>query len=541
VIVIKLSTIIGNEQQFSMQHRILNIILLSGWVISLWSALTSYFLRLNYMLAFECLVANIFMMSMYYLSFVKRKYTTPIVLLLILALLLFPSAWFSNGGTMGHIPLTLALFAPMVAILLNGIRRIVAILLLILLANGLIYYEYEHIFTVVGYPSAIDRYIDIALNLTTSIIATTFIFITIQRYYDKEYQRATTYLAQNQKAQEHLHFLSHYDILTELHNRTSFESELTQLESLTDQKLGAFVVDVDGLKFVNDTLGHQQGDLVLQRAAAILKSSFCSTTNIFRIGGDEFVIFLPETSLADMEQFYKVIRDNLLDDNRQNGLALPLQISVGYAVGPTTEVRSLLRDAESKMYREKLFHHSSDNNSIIQTVKQMLLARDNGTGDHSDRLQKLLVAFASAAGIAESAVADLLLFAKFHDVGKMGIADSILLKPGPLTESELKEMHRHCEIGHRIAHASTDMLPIADWILKHHEWWNGQGYPLGLNGKNIPLECRILAIVDAYDAMISDRPYRKAIGPDAAVEELLRCSGTQFDPALVEIFIATLT
>ena len=132
---------------------------------------------------------------------------------------------------------------------------------------------------------------------------------------------------------------------------------------------------------------------------------------------------------------------------------------------------------------------------------------------------------------------DLRLLAQFHDIGKVGIPDRILLKPGPLSPEEMVEMKRHSEIGHRIANSSPDLLPVADWVLKHQEWWNGAGYPLGLAGEKIPIECRILAIADAYDAMTSDRPYRKAMSHDAAVTELRRCAGTQFDPTLVELFI----
>jgi HD-GYP domain-containing protein (c-di-GMP phosphodiesterase class II) len=140
----------------------------------------------------------------------------------------------------------------------------------------------------------------------------------------------------------------------------------------------------------------------------------------------------------------------------------------------------------------------------------------------------------------ESKITDLRLLAQFHDIGKVGIPDRILFKRGPLTSEEASEMQRHSEIGHRIAMSAPDLAPIAEFILKHHEWWNGTGYPLKLKGENIPLECRILAIADAYDAMTSDRPYRRAMPHEDAIAEIMKCKGVQFDPELVLVFIELL-
>jgi len=187
------------------------------------------------------------------------------------------------------------------------------------------------------------------------------------------------------------------------------------------------------------------------------------------------------------------------------------------------------------MYREKLHRSQSARSAIVQTLMKALEARDHITEGHADRLQNLVVNLAMAIELPEHRINDLRLLAQFHDIGKVGIPDRILLKPGPLTTEEANEMWRHCEIGYRIAMSSPDLIPIADWILKHHEWWNGKGYPLGLKGEEIPLECRILPIVDAYDAMTSDRPYRKAMSHEKAVRELRRCAETQFDPLLVDI------
>jgi HD-GYP domain-containing protein (c-di-GMP phosphodiesterase class II) len=169
-----------------------------------------------------------------------------------------------------------------------------------------------------------------------------------------------------------------------------------------------------------------------------------------------------------------------------------------------------------------------------------LEARDFITEGHAVRLQGYVTGLATAIRMPMRSVSDLNLLAKFHDIGKVGVRDSILFKAGALTTEEAVEMQRHTEIGHRIAQSAPDLAPIADWILKHHEWWNGSGYPLGLKGKEIPLECRILAIADAYDAMTSDRPYRKAMAHDSAVSELKRFAGVQFDPELVRNFLGFL-
>lgn len=171
---------------------------------------------------------------------------------------------------------------------------------------------------------------------------------------------------------------------------------------------------------------------------------------------------------------------------------------------------------------------------------QKLATIDVVTRQHSDRLERILANTALALGCPGERLMNLYLLAKFHDIGKVGIPTTILLKPGPLDAPEYEQIKKHCQIGYEIAQSIEELRPIADLILKHHEWWNGQGYPMGLKGDEIPLECRILAIVDAYDAMTNDRPYRKAMSPVRAVQEIKRCAGDQFDPTLAQKFISLL-
>lgn len=528
----------GDRAIFSVRHRLLNSILFLGLLLSFLGAGANYMLALPLTAIIPASLSGSYLAGLYYLSRVHRHYNVPIFAALFLTLLILPVAWLSTGGSLSRSPLYIVLFVPMISILLDDRKRNLAILLLLLLSNGLIYWEYLH-------PQAIHlplhsatRYWDLGLSLTLTIIASSIVFSKVFGYYQEEFQRANFFLKESQQAQTHLRYLSYHDKLTNTFNRAYFEEEMLRLEQGKNQQIGVFFFDVDGLKFVNDTLGHEQGDRLLIRAVEILNAAFVTAEPIFRVGGDEFVILLQQVQRDTLESLYANVEQALKTANRQcREKELPLHLSFGFALGSNQILRDLLKDAEGKMYREKLLHHANDNWTIMQTVKQMLSARDSDTGEHSERLEQLICELAQLAGMAASSLADLRLFARFHDIGKVGIPDHILLKPGALSAEEWQTLKMHSEIGYRIAHASHELRPIANWILKHHEHWNGLGYPMGLAGLDIPFECRLLAIVDSYDAMISDRPYRQGMSHQAAQQELERCAGSQFDPALTRLFL----
>lgn len=344
-------------------------------------------------------------------------------------------------------------------------------------------------------------------------------------------------ITERKAAEEKMRYLSMHDSLTGLYNRTFFEEEMSRLDKEQFESMGLIMCDVDGLKLINDSMGHDKGDNLLINTANLIKSCFSPSEIVARVGGDEFAILLPDASQNLLECNYNKLQEQALSLNTSMQ-ELPLSLSIGFALrtDTATSLNKLYVEADNNMYREKLYRSQSARSAIVQTLMKALEARDFITEGHAERLQIMVADMGAAMGLPPKNILDLRLLAQFHDIGKVGLRDRILFKQGPLTYDEKLEMQRHSEVGHRIALSSPDLMHIADWVLKHHEWWNGQGYPLGLSGEEIPLECRILAIADAYDAMTSDRPYRKAMRHEDAIMELRKCAGMQFDPELVEKF-----
>ena len=339
-----------------------------------------------------------------------------------------------------------------------------------------------------------------------------------------------------------LYELSVYDSLTQLHNRNFFIQKIEALSHEGKPGIGYVTCDLDGLKLINDTLGHAAGDDYVRLAAGILERVFGKNAVIARIGGDEFGILLQDADESMLESLRQALIAQI-DQANAEPRAMPLSLSFGCALwnAPNVPLEDVMKKADDLMHRDKLNHIQSIKSKNIELLTNMLVARDFITEGHGERLQELSVHLAQAAGLSAADVRDVELLAKFHDIGKIGIPDTILFKPDGLTDEEMTVMRRHTEIGYRIAMSSPDLIHIADWILKHHEKFDGNGYPFGLKGVEIPVQCRIVAIIDAYDAMTNDRPYRKAAAISVALGELMRNAGTQFDPYLVKEFCRIVT
>ena len=222
---------------------------------------------------------------------------------------------------------------------------------------------------------------------------------------------------------------------------------------------------------------------------------------------------------------------------------IPLSISLGVSVKEeaTQDIQKIIREAEDNMYRRKLLERESISSAIILSLERTLLEKSNETKEHADRLKEIALKLGKSIDLPENKLDELSLLSTLHDLGKIAIPENILLKKGKLTKKEWEIIRRHPEVGYNIAQSSPQLASIAEAILSHHEWWDGTGYPHGIKGDNIPITSRILAIGDAYDVMSNGRPYKKALSKKEVIEELKRCSGTQFDTELIEKFVKTLS
>ena len=330
--------------------------------------------------------------------------------------------------------------------------------------------------------------------------------------------------------------LSYTDSLTEIYNRAYFEEKKEQIKKSEYLPIGIIMGDVNGLKVVNDTFGHLEGDKLLKNMANVLKKATSEDDFIFRWGGDEFVILMPncnevkcEETISRIMQECKTCKFNLIE----------MSISLGSSIKETLQgnIYENLKEAEEKLYRQKFLQEKSIRSSIIFSLSQSLHEKNVETEQHTKRLVKYAIKIGKNLGFTTAQLDELELITKLHDIGKIGVSEELLLKPQKLTEEEFNEIKSHTEKGYRILQASGELSHVARGVLTHHERYDGKGYPLGLKGEEIPIMARIVNIVDSYDAMTTDRGYNEVKTKKEAYEEIELCKGKQFDPMIADIFI----
>jgi len=345
------------------------------------------------------------------------------------------------------------------------------------------------------------------------------------------------------KLQRQIKYNAYHDKLTKLYNRTYFEEELKRINTKRNYPISIISIDVNHLKIINDTWGHLAGDKILQYFGDIMKSCVRQDDVVARIGGDEFSILLKQTDRSRAEEIIKK-----LDRKCNSYFIAGEKININYSIGFVTisefkkeELNKYISQADEEMYKDKMDKEGTTQKEFIDSLIEVIKQKDMGTQIHHSRLIKLGVKFAKRLHLSLQEVRDLHYTIKFHDIGKIGIPDRILHKKEHLTEKEWKKMKTHPILGYNILKGVRQFSHIADYILRHHEKWDGTGYPDGLKGKNIPFISRITAIIDSYDTMTHKRPYNGSPKTkEEAIVELERCKGTQFDPDLIDKFIEML-
>ncbi len=347
-------------------------------------------------------------------------------------------------------------------------------------------------------------------------------------------------ISDRKQKEDEVTYLSYHDFLTGLYNRRYMEGEKVRIDKEECLPLSVMIGDINGVKLVNDAFGHAEGDVLIAETAKIIQSCCRPDDIVARTGGDEFVILMPMTDNETANSIMEKIKSKCEEYNQDlSNEAYSINISLGFSTkeSASEHLDSVIKDAEDFMYKRKLLEHKSSHSVILSSIKATMHERSHETQEHAERLTSLSKELGKIMKLTQRELDELELVATLHDIGKVGIDDRILNKPGKLDEEEWIEMKKHSEIGYRIAMSSPDLVPIAEYILYLHERWDGKGYPEGIGGEEIPILSRIVSVVDAYDAMTEDRAYRKAMSDKDAAEELRKNEGTQFDPKIVQQFL----
>ncbi|SHO46082.1 sensor domain-containing diguanylate cyclase/phosphohydrolase [Anaerocolumna xylanovorans] len=347
-------------------------------------------------------------------------------------------------------------------------------------------------------------------------------------------------ITEKKRTEEELQLLTYHDKLTAIYNRRFAEEQLIKLDAPQYYPFSVIMADVNGLKMTNDAFGHNAGDRLLIATASSLQSACRQKDILARWGGDEYILLLPNTDEAEAAEIIEKISRSNKKEFIEN---INLSISMGYATKHRKEedMDEVIKQADDMMYKEKLAVSRSVKNRTVNIILQTLYVKNESEREHSMGIAQLVNQLEGRLNLTKNQITDLRVLGQIHDIGKISIDDTILNKSSQLSEQEYEIVKRHSERGYQIIKASPELMYLADEVLCHHERYDGRGYPRGLKSSEIPKLSRILAVADAIEAMLSDRPYRKALSMEATIKELRSNSGTQFDPEVVDAFLKVLS
>ena len=349
-----------------------------------------------------------------------------------------------------------------------------------------------------------------------------------------------TDISDHKEKEARIMHLTYHDPLTGLYNRTFFETEKVRLSRSSRPPCAVIMGDINNLKTMNDGFGHDYGDRMLKEASRLLSEACRPGDILCRIGGDEFCILLPDTDFLEALH----IRDRI---NRMYGeYALLnhgniLQLSIALGVSATSQGNPSLdvaiKEAENAMQSAKLMSKHDNLAHLLESMSNSLFEKALDSPEHIRRLTEACNYAGDVFGLSDNEVDKLVLLSSIHNIGTICLNDSIFFKNEPLSSEEWIEIRKHPEIGYRIAMAIPNFSAAADLVLSHHERYGGSGYTRMLKGDEIPKLVRIFTILDTYDALCCNRPYRSAMSPTEALAEISANAGTQFDPFLADRFI----
>lgn len=343
-------------------------------------------------------------------------------------------------------------------------------------------------------------------------------------------------ISERKKAEEMMHYLNYHDQTTGLNNRQYYESHIEKVDVEGNYPLTLIKIDINGMKLINDAFGYEMGDTLVKKVVSLIKPIVYNSDMFCRFGGSDFLIVYTKVQKPYIDIIMAQINHMMTNETIQN---IKVSVSSAYAVKSSSEedLNLVLKKAEMRLSREKLIDTSSMLSRTIEIIMNSLYEKNSREMEHSKRVSYWCEKIAQRMNLDSHIVSKLRIAGLMHDIGKIGIPDSILDKPDRLTEEEFNLIRKHSEVGYRILSAANEFSEIADYILAHHERWDGMGYPKGLKGSEIPIYARIISVADSFDAMTSDRAYRKAMSFQQAKQEIIKFSNIQFDPSVVKVFL----